>query len=291
MTTIRTFSLSTHSKLFSVPDNNNRDYLFVEAGETPYQEEPYRAESYAIAYIKEGVVKLTVGLSSWEVHAPSIITLAPSFIRFFSKRSESLKMDVIFFKDTYLLERHVDRFFLGKFGFFEDGDRCLLPLKGAAAVTFAGIFELLRSAQAKGSSNQQELTRAYIFALIYEIDVCHRQDLSGGRSLPKGYPLVAKFKQLLSQHYIRERKLDFYAGHLHVTPKSLSAAVKKQTGRSAGKWIDDTVVLEAKVLLQNNLLTVSQVSDMLNFSDQSVFGKFFRAATGISPVEYRKSFN
>jgi AraC-like DNA-binding protein len=89
---------------------------------------------------------------------------------------------------------------------------------------------------------------------------------------------------------MKEHKLDFYASQLHLTPKSLSAAIKKQTGKSAGKWIDDTVTLEAKVLLQNKSLTVSQVSSLLNFSDQSVFGKFFRANAGLSPVAYRKKF-
>ena len=90
---------------------------------------------------------------------------------------------------------------------------------------------------------------------------------------------------------MHERKLEFYAGQLNITPKSLSAAIKKQTGRSAGEWIDDTIILEAKVLLQNKTLSVSQISNMLNFSDQSVFGKFFRAGTAMSPVEYRKKFD
>jgi len=95
----------------------------------------------------------------------------------------------------------------------------------------------------------------------------------------------------LSHNYTREHKLDFYANHLHVTPKSLSAAIKKKTGRPAGKWINDIIMLEVKVLLQNKMLNVSQISEMLNFSDQSVFGKFFRAGAGMSPVEYRKKFN
>jgi AraC family transcriptional activator of pobA len=89
---------------------------------------------------------------------------------------------------------------------------------------------------------------------------------------------------------MQEHKLEFYASHLHVMPKSLSTAIKKQTGKSAGKWINETIALEAKVLLQNKTLTVSQISGMLNFSDQSVFGKFFRASTGVSPITYRKKF-
>jgi AraC family transcriptional activator of pobA len=107
----------------------------------------------------------------------------------------------------------------------------------------------------------------------------------------KGHPLFTKFRQLLAKNYMNERKLDFYAAQLFVLPKSLSAAIKKHTGKSAGKWIDDAVMLEAKVLLQNKTLTVSQISGMLNFSEQSVFGKFFRANSGISPVAYRNQFS
>jgi AraC family transcriptional activator of pobA len=287
---MKTFSLSRHSRLFSVPDNS-KEYLFVSSGEHPYHEEPYRAESYAIVYIKEGGVKLNAGLASWEVKAPSIITLGPSVIRYFTKNSDLLKMDVIFFKETFLLERHADLFFLGKFDFFENSDLHVLPLNESGVIKFSKIFELIQLTQTTANYHQSEIIRSYIFALAYEIDAYHRQHISGSASSLRGDSLLAKFRLLLSRHYTREHKLDFYADHLHVTPKSLSAAIKKKTGRSAGKWINDIIILEAKVLLQNKMLTVSQISGMLNFSDQSVFGKFFRAGTGVSPVAYRKKFN
>ena len=289
MDTMKTFSLSRHSRLFSVPDSN-KEYLFVSSGESPYHEEPYRAESYAIVYIKEGGVKLNAGLASWDVKAPSIITLGPSVIRYFTKSSDLLKMDVIFFKDTFLLERYADPFLLTRFDFFENSDLHVLPLTESGLIKFSKIFELIKLTQATANYHQTEIIRSYIFALAYEIDAYYRRHISSTSSSIKGH-LLAKFRLLLSRNYTREHKLDFYADHLHVTPKSLSAAIKKKTGRSAGKWINDIIILEAKVLLQNKTLTVSQVSGMLNFSDQSVFGKFFRAGTGISPVEYRKKFN
>jgi AraC family transcriptional activator of pobA len=290
MNGMKTFSLSRHSRLFSVPDNS-KEYLFVSSGETPYQEEPYRAESYAIVYIKEGGVRLNTGLVTWDVEAPSIIALGPSVIRYFTRSSDLLKMDVIFFKDIFLLERHADLFFLARYDFFENSDLHVLPLKESYVTKFSKIFELIQLTQATANYHQAEIIRSFIFALIYEIDGYQRQHISGPATLLKGHPLYTKFRYLLNRNYMREHKLDFYASQLHVTPKSLSATIKKKTGKSAGKWIDDAIILEAKVLLQNKTLTVSQVSGMLNFSDQSVFGKFFRAGTGISPVEYRKKFN
>lgn len=274
-----------------MPDDSSKNYLFISSGNRPYHEEPYRAESYAIVYIKEGGVKLNAGLASWDVQAPSIITLAPSVIRYFTKSSDFLKMDVIFFKDSFLLERYVDHFFLSRYDFFENGDLHVLPLDEPGVEKFKKIYELIQLTQAGSGYNQAEIVRSYIFALIYHIDAYHWQHLSKTSSSVKSHPLFEKFRHLLSKNYKQERKLEFYADRLHLTPKSLSAAIKKQTGRSAGKWIDDAIILEAKVLLQNKSLSVSQISEILNFSDQSVFGKFFRAATEMSPVEYRKKFN
>lgn len=284
---MKTFSLSRHSRLFSVPDNN-KEYLFVSSGDHPYHEEPYRAESYAIAYIKEGGLRLNVGLSSWDVDAPAIITLGPSVIRYFSKRSDLLKMDVIFFKDTFLLERYADLFFLFKYDFFDNSDLIVLPLREAYFIKINKIFELIQLTQAAGGFHQEELVRSYIFALVYDIDAYYRAHMPDTPLPLKGHLLFTKFRQLLGKNYMQERKLHFYASQLYLLPKSLSAAIKKQTGRSAGKWIDDTVMLEAKVLLQNKTLSISQISSMLNFSEQSVFGKFFRANSGMSPVQYRK---
>jgi len=289
MGVIKTFTLSTHSRLFSVPDTN-KEYLFVEAGKHPYYPEPYRAESYAIVFIKEGSVQLNAGLSVMDIDAPAMITLGPSVIRFFTKRSDLLKMDVIFFKDTFLLESHVDPLFLTKFDFFENSERPTLPLIDPFLTKYSKIFELFQLTQTTTDLHQAQIIRGYIFALIYEIDGYYRQHAGADTAAQEAHPLFTKFRQLLRRHYMQEHKLEFYAAQLHLTPKSLSAAIKKHTGKTAGKWIDDTVILEAKVLLQNKALTVSQVSEALNFSDQSVFGKFFRANAGTSPVEYRKKF-
>jgi len=288
MDDIKIFSLSKHSRLFSVPDNN-REYLFVQAADHPYLEEPYRAESYAIAYLKEGGIHLQAGLNHYDIEAPAIIALGPSVIRSFRKRNNLMKMDIMFFKDSFLLERYADLFFLVRYNFFENNDLHVLRLEAPYNTRFKKIFELIELTLS-AYYHQAEIIRNYIFALVYEIDAYYRQHSTGAQTLLNGYPLFAKFRQLLAHNYMNERKLDFYARQLHVTPKHLSAAIKKQTGKSAGEWIDETITLEAKVLLQNKTLTVSQVSNMLNFSDQSVFGKFFRANTGMSPVEYRKKF-
>jgi AraC-like DNA-binding protein len=101
--------------------------------------------------------------------------------------------------------------------------------------------------------------------------------------------LFDSFYHLILQHYRDSREVSFYADKLCLTPKHLSAVIKKTTGKSAREWINDYVLLEAKSLLQASNMTIQQISDELNFANQSFFGKYFKRAAGVSPKEYRES--
>ena len=120
--------------------------------------------------------------------------------------------------------------------------------------------------------------------MIYELDTIKE-------SVPKEKlqnPIFEKFKEVLFRDFLHHRSVQYYADSLNVTRKYLSEVIKKNSGKTASNWIDDIVILEAKVLLQNKDLTISQISELLNFDNQSVFGRFFKNHEGISPLEFRK---
>lgn len=98
--------------------------------------------------------------------------------------------------------------------------------------------------------------------------------------------LFDRFLELVQKHYREEKGIAYYAARMCITPKYLSQAVHKASGRHAGDWIRDYVILEAKALLKSQAYTVQQISDLLNFANPSFFGKYFRAAVGCSPRKY-----
>jgi AraC-like DNA-binding protein len=59
-------------------------------------------------------------------------------------------------------------------------------------------------------------------------------------------------------------------------------------GVSAGELIRNRVLLEAKRMLTNPQLSISEISLKLNFSDNSYFTKFFKKLEDITPEEFRK---
>ncbi|MBR6280268.1 MAG: AraC family transcriptional regulator [Bacteroidales bacterium] len=97
------------------------------------------------------------------------------------------------------------------------------------------------------------------------------------------------FIRLVTEFHNTERGMVFYADKLCLTPKYLSKLVKNISGRSAPEWIDAYVILEAKNLLKYSDLSIKEIVFQLNFRNQSVFYKFFKSHTGMTPTEYRKS--
>ena len=97
------------------------------------------------------------------------------------------------------------------------------------------------------------------------------------------------FIRLVSENYTKYRNVGFYAGQLCLTPKYLSKVVKNFSGKSAPDWIDAYVILEAKNLLKYSDLAIKEIVYRLNFPNQSVFYKFFKTRTGITPSQYRNA--
>lgn len=100
--------------------------------------------------------------------------------------------------------------------------------------------------------------------------------------------ILSKFILEVLQNFRSERSVSFYADKLCVTPKHLSAVAKDITGHTASELIDHYVIMEAKIMLAETALTIQEISNKLNFANQSFFGKYFKHLSGYSPSAFRK---
>lgn len=100
--------------------------------------------------------------------------------------------------------------------------------------------------------------------------------------------VINSFVQLLVENYKIEHHVDFYAKKLGFSSHYLTKIVKQHTGQTAVDFIYDMLYSEARRLLRQSKLSIQQISEVLNFSDQSAFGKFFKRNSGMSPFDYRK---
>lgn len=103
--------------------------------------------------------------------------------------------------------------------------------------------------------------------------------------------IVERFKNLVNGHCDEHHDVSWYADAIMITPDYLSRIIREKTGNSALAMINENIISRAESLMRQSDLSLKEISDRLHFTDQSSFGRFFKANTGMSPTEYRKSLN
>lgn len=133
------------------------------------------------------------------------------------------------------------------------------------------------------------MVQALTFNVLSQVEKEVREENKLHEKLSRSKDIYKRFLECVEKNYMRERDIKFYADKLCLTPKYLSQVIYKESGNYAGEHIKKYVIIEAKALIKSRQYTISQICDILNFSSQSFFTKYFRNATGLSPSEYQNS--
>lgn len=124
----------------------------------------------------------------------------------------------------------------------------------------------------------------HIFILISRLN----SSVQAGSSTSYNYTLLKNFRSLIENNYTRLRLPREYAELLYITPNHLNALCNHLLGIQAGEVIRNRMFLEAKRLLMNRDMTISEISAHLNFADNSYFSRAFKKHVGLSPEAFRK---
>ncbi len=98
-----------------------------------------------------------------------------------------------------------------------------------------------------------------------------------------------EFLRLIRENCSSHHDVTFYAEKLHITPKYLNEISRKKAHVTAKEIITKFLVAQIKreLLISGN--SVQRIAYDYNFCDQSSLGKFFKKATGMSPIAFRRS--
>jgi len=107
-----------------------------------------------------------------------------------------------------------------------------------------------------------------------------------------------RLEEILSDYFNSDDLADkglpsvqFIANKLNVSPNYLSDLLKVLTGQSTQQHIHDKLIEKAKEKLSTTDLSVSEIAYELGFEHPQSFSKLFKNKSGISPLEFRASFN
>jgi AraC-like DNA-binding protein len=94
-------------------------------------------------------------------------------------------------------------------------------------------------------------------------------------------------KDYIADHKSDPIKLDQIARALHISPSHFCRKFKLETGLTFVGYVNRVRVEQAKILLHNKNLRVTEVAYDVGFQSLAHFNRTFRKLVGISPTEYR----
>lgn len=108
--------------------------------------------------------------------------------------------------------------------------------------------------------------------------------------------LLINFESILGHHFANNSDLTLptvekLASELSVSSAYLSDMLRNITGRNTQQHIHEKLIEKAKEILTTTGLTVSEIAYQLGFEYPQSFSKLFKNKTGLTPLEFRASFN
>ena len=196
----------------------------------------------------------------------------------------------VYFKPEFVFATAQRRLVLSELPFLKASRNNVFYLTPQESADIQSLFIKMMEEQQRGIM-AADIIRHYIFILLYKLKYLKQKPLVP--AIPQQNPtmsLADRFEELIEKNFLRISTIDQYAALLGVSPGHLSETIKKKTGKSPKQILQEAILLEARLLLKQNNLSISEISFQLNFHDAPHFSRFFKKHQQQSPLEFKKQY-
>ncbi len=248
---------------------------------------PHRHDFYHMVFFTRGAGSHSVDFETFNIKPYHIYFMAPGQVHGWDFEGAVdgyvVNFSAGFFKSFLLDSQYLDNFL------FFSGNVQYSVLDIPVAEQTAAIAVMEKAVKEADSPGRFRLDTLRVLLLEFFLLLVKSAGADKtNNKVGHNHALLRNYEKLIEQNYTNHRLPKFYAELLSITPSHLNAICKELLGISAGDMIRNRIVLEAKRMLVNLDLTVTQVAYSLNFEDNSYFCKFFKNQAGISPEAFRK---
>jgi len=255
---------------------------------------PCRFDGFLLLYCKKGHMKINVNLTEFDIDEGMVFLSVPGDIirvnEFLDTPQDDVRYICVAMSREFVQGMRMDVNKLFNEGMFMlENPR--MTLKNEEIELSCNILNSVIGILNSDIPYKKDAVCSLMSALFYLLIGIWSENADKGMQAQttRSKAVFDRFIKLVAEYHTRYRNVGFYADKLCLTPKYLSKLIKNATGRAAPEWIDQYVMLEAKNLLKYSTVTIKEIVYRLNFPNQSVFYKFFKARTGMTPTEYRNS--
>ena len=236
-------------------------------------DQPYRVDEGRVMMVTRGWVRVVINLEEQRLEQQSLIVLVADSIFEIQEWSDDFDLRAFTFKDLPL--------------FTSISQQTYLTLNDDEWRLTNEYVELMWH-ETRYQPLQPEVITHLQTALLLELKrLADREETLRQQMATRQDKIFHQFLRLVNLYGLRERKIEFYADKLCVTPNHLGAVIKKASGLTVMQWLNRHAIQKAKVLLRYSDLPIWEVAERMSFANPSFFSKFFKREIGMTPAEYR----
>ena len=173
-------------------------------------------------------------------------------------------------------------------GFISRQQIPIVRLSDAAIDNIRRTESLLNSCSRYFVLNKDGIIKSLCNSFLLQVAEClNSNSIAASSHAKRSLAIYRNFRKLLVENYRTAHNIEFYADRLCISTTYLSRIVKQTTGKTVRFHIAYFLCAEAQRLLDSTDLDIKEVALMTGFSDQSVFGKFFKKHTGMTPSKFK----
>lgn len=269
---------------------DSKDFLYLTEIPLKFESDFVKPDYYCFGMITRGLLEINVNHNIYNLSPNALLIYRPGQLWKVCKLAEGTTGSFVMFTRKFLDSLNENIFSVKSHSFLSQGIQSLIELDDPDSEKIKSLFGvILTMLHHLSKSNWELVARNLTSALIYETDdildkyidkdhiPCNKED-----------ELLIRFGHLVTTHFKTNRKPEFYASQLCVTPNYLYSVVKKLSGKTPSELINRQVIKEAGYRIGYTLDSFSAIADDLNFCDPFTFSKYFKKNAGCSPSQYRK---
>lgn len=104
----------------------------------------------------------------------------------------------------------------------------------------------------------------------------------------KGYSIIKPALNLLETNFSNNIRISTLSDACHLSECHFRKLFREYTGLSPIEYRNQLRIRKAKELLADGNLSIAEIASAVGIEDQFYFSRIFKAAEGVSPLEYKK---
>lgn len=244
-----------------------------------------RALTHSCLYLTEGFANMKVGSEHYMIGRDEMLFVPAGQVFSFGPGDVN-KGFICNFHDDMLLGKYGNNALLTEFEFLKVWGNPRITLDQTTSVFVAHHFLRILLEYEQYGLQRLQVLQPNLIALLCEVNSVYRPAIAGREN--NAISISNRFRELVFQHVRDCHLVSEYASMMNISPSHLNKTVKTTTLKSPTRWIDEAIIMEAKVLLSQSGFPVSEVAVQVGVQDPSYFTRLFKRYEGITPTEFRK---